>query len=35
MNDYIGLSAAIAAHFMIDVYLFTALSRQTAEETDA
>ncbi len=34
LNDHIGLTAAIAAHFMIDVYLFTALTNTPSEETE-
>ena len=34
MNDYVGLTSAIAAHFMIDVYLFMALTKSTEEETE-
>lgn len=34
LNDHVGLTSAIAAHFMIDVYLFTALTNTPNEETE-
>lgn len=34
INDYVGLTSAIAAHFMIDVYLFMALTNAPVEDTE-